>query len=81
MRRLLDNEQVEVFVSGSSAALLSREVATSMRGRAMEAVVHPFSLREYLGTHGQEPAEPADRLPKAARSAVSNTKPNQVRSQ
>lgn len=70
VRRLLDTEQVEVFVSGSSARLLSREVATSMRGRAMEAVVYPFSFREYLRHHGQEPTEPADRLPKAARSAL-----------
>ena len=45
-RRLLDTEHIDLFVSGSSARLLSREVATSMRGRAMEALVHPFSFRE-----------------------------------
>ena len=33
VRRLLDAEKVEVFLSGSSAALLSREIATAMRGR------------------------------------------------
>jgi len=70
VRRLLDTEHVEVFLSGSSARLLSREVATSMRGRSMEAVVHPFSFREYLRHHGREPSQPADRLPKATRSAV-----------
>lgn len=70
VRRLLDTEKVEVLFSGSSARLLSREVATSMRGRSMETVVHPFSFREYLRHHGQEPSQPADRLPKAARSAV-----------
>ena len=32
VRRLLDERRSEVFVSGSSAALLSREVATSLRG-------------------------------------------------
>ena len=48
VRRLLDTEKVELFLSGSSARLLSREVATSMRGRAMEVLVHPFSLREVL---------------------------------
>ena len=47
-RRLLDAERVELLLSGSSARLLSREVATSMRGRAMEALVHPFSFRECL---------------------------------
>lgn len=52
VRRLLDTESVEVFVSGSSAAMLSREVATSMRGRGFEIVVHPFSFaeaQEHLG--------------------------------
>lgn len=70
VRRLLDTEQVEVFVAGSSARLLSREVATSMRGRAMEAVVYPFSFREYLRHHGHEPSQTADRMPKAVRSAL-----------
>ena len=70
VRRLLDTEQVEVFVAGSSARLLSREVATSMRGRAMEAPVYPFSFREYLRHHGEEPSRPLDRLPKADRSAL-----------
>ncbi|MDE2051671.1 MAG: ATP-binding protein [Gammaproteobacteria bacterium] len=69
-RRLLDTERIELFLSGSSARLLSREVATSMRGRAMEALVHPFSLREYLRYFGREPTQRADRLPKAQRSAL-----------
>lgn len=69
-RRLLDTERVELFVSGSSARLLSREVATSMRGRAMEALVHPFSFREYLRHRDAEPEKKVDRLPKAERSAL-----------
>jgi predicted AAA+ superfamily ATPase len=69
-RRLLDTEQVELFLSGSSAKLLSREVATSMRGRALEAVMYPFSFREMLRHTGREPKQPVDRLPKAARSVV-----------
>jgi predicted AAA+ superfamily ATPase len=69
-RRLMDSEQVDLFLSGSSAKLLSREVATSMRGRAMEVLVHPFSFREFLRHRDQEPASPPDRLPKAERSAL-----------
>jgi predicted AAA+ superfamily ATPase len=69
-RRLLDTEKAELFISGSSARLLSREVATSMRGRAMEALVFPFDFREFLRHRGAEPAQPAAGLPKAARSAV-----------
>jgi predicted AAA+ superfamily ATPase len=48
VRRLLDEEKVDVFLSGSSATLLSREIATSMRGRAWEVLIHPFSFAEYL---------------------------------
>ena len=74
-RRLLDTEQVELFISGSSARLLSREVATSMRGRAMEALVHPFSFHEYLRHFGREPQRAYDRLPKATRSALDGIRP------
>ena len=54
-RRLMDDENVDLFLSGSSARLLSKEVATSMRGRAMEAAVFPFSFRESLRHAGKEP--------------------------
>jgi hypothetical protein len=69
-RRLLETEKIELFLSGSSAKLLSREVATSMRGRAMEVLVHPFSFREYLRHLGREPGTAPGRLPKARRSAL-----------
>lgn len=70
IRRLLDSERVEVVVSGSSARLLSREVASALRGRATETVMFPFSFREYLRHHGIElPARPAF-IPKAQRSLL-----------
>ncbi len=70
VRRVLDSEKVEVFVSGSSAALLSRELATAMRGRAWEVVIHPFSFEEALRHRGQAvPARP-DFLAAAERSAL-----------
>jgi predicted AAA+ superfamily ATPase len=69
-RRLLDSENVELFLSGSSARLLSREVATSMRGRAMEAEVWPFSFREMLRHAKREPTVSTDRLTKANRSQL-----------
>ena len=69
-RRLLDTEQVDLFLCGSSAKLLSREVATSMRGRALEATIFPFSFREYLRHQDREPRQPAARLTKAERSTL-----------
>lgn len=56
VRRLLDAHDADVFVSGSSAKLLSREVHTSLRGRAMEVLVHPFSFREALRHADLEPS-------------------------
>jgi len=72
-RRLLETEKMDLFLSGSSARLLSPEVATNMRGRALEALVHPFSFREYLRYFGREPLRPIGQLPKAARSTLEKT--------
>jgi predicted AAA+ superfamily ATPase len=70
VRRALDSETVELFMSGSSAALLSRELATAMRGRAWEVVIHPFSFDEYLRHGGHEvPAKP-DFVAASQRSAL-----------
>ena len=55
-RRVLDTEQVELVVSGSSARMLSREVHTSLRGRGMATVIRPFSFREFLRHRDEEPA-------------------------
>jgi hypothetical protein len=70
VRRVLDTEKVEIFLSGSSARMLSREVATSMRGRAMETVITPFSFREFLRGRNWPEGAP-HRLPSSAeRSAL-----------
>lgn len=49
VRRLLDTEPtLTVYVTGSSARLLSAELATGMRGRSLEREVFPYSFSEYL---------------------------------
>ena len=70
VRRTLDAEKVEIFLSGSSAALLSREIATAMRGRAWEVVIHPFSFEEYLRHHELPVPDKPDFLGSAERSAI-----------
>lgn len=62
VRRLLDTPGYEIFLSGSSAKLLSREIATSMRGRAWEVVVYPFSFAEFLTYHKYEIPSKASHL-------------------
>jgi len=46
VRSLLD--KYEVIVSGSSSKLLSREIATVLRGRSLTYILLPLSFREYL---------------------------------
>lgn len=45
-RRLVDTERVHLCLTGSSARLLGREIATSLRGRAIETEIFPFSFEE-----------------------------------
>jgi predicted AAA+ superfamily ATPase len=41
-------EKCAVYITGSSAQMLSREIATQMRGRALSWEMFPFSFREFL---------------------------------
>lgn len=70
VRRVMDSERVEIIVSGSSARMLSREVHTSLRGRAMATVIRPFGLREFLRHRAEEPDLPAAQWTAAQRSLV-----------
>jgi len=71
-RRLLDSSNYEVFVSGSSAKLLSREIATSMRGRAWEILIQPFGFGEFLRHNGHSVPDDAGRLPARERAFFDN---------
>jgi len=41
---------VDVFVTGSNAKFLSKDVITEFRGRGDEIRIHPFSFNEFLST-------------------------------
>jgi uncharacterized protein len=62
VRRLLDSHQQHIYVSGSSAALLSKEIATSLRGRAWSLPIFPFSFEEYLRHNGIEAPQPESNI-------------------
>lgn len=53
-RRILDTEEARLVVTGSSARLLSREVATEFRGRGFPVEILPFSFREAVRHAGKE---------------------------
>ena len=48
VERLLRTENCEIYLSGSSARMLSKELATQMRGRGLSWELFPFSFREFL---------------------------------
>lgn len=47
LRRLLDQEKMQLYVTGSSANMLSSEIATTLRGRGWDQEVFPCNLREF----------------------------------
>jgi len=51
VRRLLDHENVQVFVTGSSSKMMSKEIATSLRGRSLTYRIFPFSFKEFLAAN------------------------------
>ncbi len=52
IRRLLDSENIQLFITGSSSKLLSTEIATGLRGRSLTTEIFPFSFQEWLRYHG-----------------------------
>jgi predicted AAA+ superfamily ATPase len=53
VRRLLDTENnIRIVLTGSSSKLLSREIATSLRGRSLATEIFPYSFTEFLRAHG-----------------------------
>jgi hypothetical protein len=54
VRRIQDTEDVEVYVTGSSSQLLTRDLATALRGRSITLEVFPLSFREVLAFRGIE---------------------------
>ena len=48
LRQIHDLKKYPMVVSGSSSKLLSKEIATALRGRSLSYLLLPFSFREFL---------------------------------
>lgn len=48
IRRLHDTKNAELFLTGSSAKLLSKEIATNLRGRSLAVEIWPYSFNEFM---------------------------------
>ncbi|RLC46005.1 MAG: ATPase, partial [Candidatus Cloacimonadota bacterium] len=57
IRRTYDSISKNIFLTGSNAKLLSKEIATSLRGRSLTFHILPLSFKEYLkfkGLNGED---------------------------
>lgn len=54
IRRIMDKERARIFLTGSSSKLLSREIASCLRGRTLSFRISPLSFREFLKFKGIE---------------------------
>jgi predicted AAA+ superfamily ATPase len=54
VKRLVEREGHYVFLTGSSSKLLSKEIATQLRGRTITYEIFPFSFKEVLKLHNIE---------------------------
>lgn len=52
LRRVVDARKATIYVSGSSSELLSSEIATEFRGRALDFELLPYSFREVVRIEG-----------------------------
>ena len=48
IRELYDNYNCCLFITGSSSKLLSKEIATSLRGRSITTILLPLSFKEFF---------------------------------
>lgn len=48
------NPNIKLILTGSSSKLLSREIATELRGRSLSFMVYPFSFKEFLVFKGMK---------------------------
>lgn len=72
-RRLVDTPRIQLCLTGSSSKLLSVEIATEMRGRAVPIEVFPLSFREFLRFNGlMETVPPTGALTAAERGVLRN---------
>ena len=81
----LNVKNAEVYVTGSNAKFLSKDVITEFRGRGWEIRIHPLSFAEYYKTVGGEKAVALEEyylyggLPQVAQMSTPAEKENYLR--
>lgn len=68
IRRFIDTRDVIFYLSGSSSKLLSKEIATTLRGRSSVLEIFPYSFKEFLIANKE--ALPRENLGPAGRNKL-----------
>lgn len=55
VRRILDSENIRIFLTGSSSKMSSFELPTELRGRSLEQTIWPLTFGEFLIFKNEKP--------------------------
>lgn len=67
-RRIHETISKNIYITGSNSKLLSKDISTTLRGRALPYEMYPLNFREYLNFNGTA----ADDFSSAGRAAIRN---------
>jgi len=51
VRRYFDTKNIHIYLTDSSAKLLSKKINTNLRGHSLSIEILPYSFQEYLTAH------------------------------
>lgn len=72
IRRVAEQHNVTVVLTGSSSKLLSSDIPTNLRGRSLSREMWPLSFEEYCRFHDVSTASTAGEYPAAVRGPLRN---------
>lgn len=75
LRRVVDGTKATVYVTGSSSRMLSVDLATEFRGRAISRELFPMGLSEFARYRGAEVPAPGAALGSAAKAELRHALP------
>ncbi|KAA8819156.1 hypothetical protein CSQ85_06140 [Bifidobacterium rousetti] len=70
LRRVVDTVKATIYVTGSSSKMLSKEISTEFRGRALDFELLPYSFREVLLAGGGVDGDVLSRDPREGYSTT-----------
>ncbi len=70
LKKIYEGKKYYIFITGSSAQLLSRELASRLRGRTLSYNLFPLSFREFLAIKNIKPPSKEKYLPSERKNKI-----------